>query len=176
MKYYNLVTKKEQQGLKPLGAEWVEVENIINRPTEYPSSFYTTTTNKFVVVRDAVNKVFTDTLTFQLSPLESIQKTMLSELKVKRDVMLFGELTVGEETISILDERDIQVVTNLGDIPVKFKRGTADRIIISEANGLLFKKAYKEKVQAAFDWEEAEEGKILAFTTHDELKTYSEGV
>lgn len=175
MKYYNLKTKAVQQGLQPQDNDWVEVDIIINRPTEYPINFYTTTSNVFIEVRDEVNNVFTDTLTFQLSPLDNIKNTTLSDLKTKRDTMLFGELTVGSETIVIADQRDIDVVTNLGDIPVKFKRGTNDRIIIDEANGVLFKKAYKEKVQAAFDWEEVEESKVLAFTTHNELKVYLEG-
>ena len=57
-------------------------------------------------------------------------------------------------------------------MPVNFKRGTGDRITIDIADGILFKKAYKLKVQAAFDWEEAEENKITLADTHDKLKGY----
>jgi len=101
-----------------------------------------------------------------------IKGDLYKGLKPKRDAMLFGEIIADNISIVIEDERDMQVVTNLGVIPVKFKRATGDRVLISIEDGILLKQAYLVKVQAAFDWEETEENEITSLTTIDELKDY----
>lgn len=172
MNYYNLVTKKEQSGLAPTSENWVEVQVVTNRPTDYPASFYHMTSNK--PRRTIVGNVVTDTSNWELSSEEVIQQPLYKSLKNQRDLMLFGELTVGGVTILVEDQRDITVVLNLGDVPVNFKRGTGDRVTIDIADGILFKKAYKQKVQDAFNWEEIEEEKVTLADTHDKLKTLIE--
>lgn len=106
--------------------------------------------------------------------VEAIQRDIYRQLTTLRDFMLFGDIVSDGMTITVRDERDIQVVTNMGDLPVRFKRGTGDRISLTAAQAMDFRLVYEAKVQTAFDWEESEEDKVGALLTHDELKAYLE--
>ncbi len=172
-KHLNLLTGVEQNGVAPFGEGWVVLYSIdvYPEPRLYPKNFYYGTSN--IPVRDLAANPVTDTMTYALKSVEVIQSELLKSLKAKRDLRLFGEVTVGEVTIIIANQRDVDLVTSLGDVPIKFKRGTGDRVVINESDGVLFRKAYKSQVvQAAFDWEEAEEGKVTAAITHSKLEEY----
>lgn len=175
MKYAQVINGKvvtTQQGIKPVGSEWLAVQVKWQRPSDYPSNFYSPTSNKprLTVVGNEVH----ETWGFTLKSVGSIKAEIYRQLTTKRDFMLFGDIVSDGMTITVRDERDIQVVTNMGDLPVRFKRGTGDRISLTAAQAMDFRLVYEAKVQTAFDWEESEEDKVGALLTHDELKAYLE--
>ena len=106
-----------------------------------------------------------------IKSLDQCKEEVYKILKGKRDIKLFGSVTVGEVTILIEKQRDVDVVTNLGVIPVEFKKDTGDRIDIGIDDGLEFKVAYLTKVNDAFKWEKVEEEKVTAMD-YEQLVIY----
>lgn len=106
-----------------------------------------------------------------IKSLEQCKVIVYKILKDQRDIKLFGSVTVGEVTIIIEKQRDVDVVTNLGVIPVEFKKDTGDRIDIGIDDGLEFKVAYLTKVNDAFKWEKVEEEKVTAMD-YEQLVIY----
>lgn len=105
--------------------------------------------------------------------VEAIQFDLYAANKRTRDGMAFGDLTVEGVTIIVADMDDVQVVTLMGDTPIRYKRGTRDRVNLTAEQALEFNRLFKAKIQANFDWEEAEEDKVFACTTHAELAAYA---
>jgi len=163
-----------QSGLQPVGADWFPVVKKWEWPTEFPSNFYIADSNipRLAVVGEGAGQEVHETWNFTLQSADSIKVGIYHQLKDTRKGMTFGTLTVEDVTILIEDSHDITVVTNMGNAPIRFKRGTRDRISLTAAQALEFKIAFEAKIQDNFDWEEVEEDTVYELTTHEQLAAY----
>lgn len=174
-KYAKVIRGKvvaSQQGLKPSGSDWLKVNVKWKAPTEYPSSFYSTSANipSLKVEEGKVNEY----LEFILKDLEDIKDTITDTQKEERQIKQLGSFPFGDGQIELKDREDSLIISSLAEVETKFKAGKRTWITLSPLEVKALKEAHRQHAQAAYDWEEAKNLEVEVLTTYEELALYVE--
>ena len=193
MKYAQLIINEEinlkklgrvQAGLKPDGDEWVEVKQMWSIPTDYPSSFYSPTSNKpriaiveGVPYEDELGELITpnevhETWGFTLKGVDSIKTEVYQAQKEERQQKQLGSFMAGELPVTLKDREDSLIISSLPESDTRYKLGQGNWITLSAAEVIALKEAHRLHVQAAYDWEMGANAEVDALVTIDELAAY----
>ena len=173
MKYAKVKNGKivaTQSGAKPVGSGWVEVAKQWHIPNDYPSIFYSPTSNvpRLTVVGDEVH----ETWGFALKSVEVIKDGLYQSQKADRKKAQLGSFMLGNLEIALKDREDSLIIASLTPKDRKFKIGQGQWIQMSAVEVQALKDSHELHVQAAYNAEELANSVVCALTTHDELSAY----
>ena len=173
MKYAKVKNGKivaTQSGAEPTGSGWVEIKKQWAIPTDYPSSFYSPTSNtpRLTVVGDEVH----ETWGFALKSLEAVKSDLYQAQKEDRKKAQLGSFILGDVEITLKDREDSLIIASLTPKDRKFKIGQGQWIHMLAAEVQALKDSHELHVQAAYNAEELANSEVSALTTHDELSAY----
>ena len=173
MKYAQVINGKivaTQSGAEPVGGGWVEVVKQWYIPNDYPSSFYSPTSNipRLTVVGDEVH----ETWGFALKSVEVIKDGLYQSQKADRKKAQLGSFMLGNVEIALKDREDSLIIASLTPKDRKFKIGQGQWVHMSAVEVQALKDSHELHVQAAYNAEELANSEVDALTTHDELDSY----
>jgi len=161
-----------QSGIEPTGPEWVKVIKKWIRPTDYPSDFYSPTSN--VPKLDIVGNEVHETWGFTLKPVEFIKAIFYEEHRKARYVLQIGSFVYDGQDILIGDRETSLIIASLPEVQTNYKLSNGNWLDLSPSDVVIFKEAHRAHVQGAFDWEKTE-SELVGAMDIDELKAYREG-
>jgi hypothetical protein len=173
MRYAQLINGKivaTQSGAEPAGSGWVEIKNQWAIPTDYPSNFYSPTSNvpRLTEVGDEVH----ETWGFTLKPVETIKDSIYKDQKYTRQQMQLGSFLVGDLSITLKDREDSLIISSLPEADTRYKVAQGHWITLSAAEVKTLKEAHRTHVQYAYDWEMNSNFEVDALFTHEDLVVY----
>jgi len=174
MKYAKIQNGKvvaTQQGIEPDG--WVLILKQWERPSEYPSNFYSPTSNipRLTVVGNEVH----ETWGFTLKSADSIKTEIYQAQKVERQAKQLGSFMVGELEVTLTDREDSLIISSLAEEPTKFKVAEGSWAVLTGEEVAALKLAHRTHVQTAYDWEMNSNREVGALSTLEDLMLYLGG-
>lgn len=158
------------EGLQPEG--YKPVKKMWQRPTDYPSDFYSPDSNipRYAVVDDEPQ----ETWGFNLKSVEAIKEFIYEIRKVDRYKLQMSSFVFNSIEIPIGDRETSLLIASMPEVETNYKLSNNNWLTISAAEIPAFKEAHRLHVQNAYDWEKSETDLVSAMTTHNELKVYLE--
>lgn len=155
-------------GLQPEGSIDIKVKWVV--PVEYPESFYYSKTNhpQLSIVGDEVHENWD----FHLKPIDLIKADIYAKQKTQRQEMQLGSFDFGGVTITLKDREDSLIISSLPEVDTRYKVDQGVWATLTGVEVAALKDAHRVHVQAAYDWEEAENAKVAVIDNYDSLSEY----
>lgn len=154
------------QGIAP--SDYTIIIKDWSKPRDFPGLFYTTDSNvPIITIEDGDAH---ENWTFTLKDVDSVKMVTYKKQKEVRYKKQLGSFVVDGETVTLVDRNDARDIANLNAINGNYKTKNGKWVKSNKISNL--KAATEDYVQAAYDWEMAQNELVEAMTTHDELKVY----
>jgi len=171
MKYAQVKNGKvvaTQQGIEPTG--WVEVQVKWEMPTDYPSNFYSPTSNipRLTVVGNEVH----ETWGFTLKSVDSIKVEIYEQQRQARKTFEAVPIDYLGKKIDVSTEAKRSRIMTLKGKDKKLKVGVNDWLDLSTQEVKDLQDLVDDTTQTGFDAENAANTTVAALTTHQQLADY----
>lgn len=171
MKYAKIKNGKVVDVINGLAPDYyVEVIQQWSSPTEYPLSFYVTSSNEPIL--SIVGEEVHENWSFILKSLEATKDVIYAKQKLIRHKAEDSPINFKGKKIKIKGDKNKNCIRDLNGSDVGLKISSREWLDLNPAEIKALQKALYDSTQNAFKSERIENNKVSLMTTHDELSGY----